>query len=131
MDFPWIPLFFNFLLLGIVLFVCRTINASHGKLLWNGALIYFVFCFLAMVLDFTLTMVFASASFHDHTQYETVASRMAWAGRFFGYLAPCAVSLVMGLLFRKRQQSAASPARAIVDTAKSVAPGEASAAVAS
>ncbi|KIG10359.1 hypothetical protein [Caballeronia concitans] len=112
MDFPWIPLFFNFLLLAIVLFVCRTINASHGKLLWNGALIYFVFCFLAMVLDFTLTMVFASAIFHDHTQYESVASRTAWSGRVLVYLIPCAVSLVMALRFRKRQRFAGSPVRA-------------------
>ncbi|VXB87614.1 conserved membrane hypothetical protein [Burkholderia sp. 8Y] len=108
MDFPWIPLFFNLLLMGVVLFACRTANAAIGEAVWNGALIYFVFCLLAMVLDFTLTMVFASASFHAHTQYEAVGSRTAWSTRLLSYVVPCAVSLVLALRFRRRQRSANS-----------------------
>ncbi|MDR5854283.1 hypothetical protein P9239_12610 [Caballeronia sp. LZ062] len=114
MDFPWIPLFFNLLLLGVVLFACRTANAANKTLNWNGALIYFVFCLLAMVLDFTLTMVFASASFHAHTQYESVGSRGAWSTRVACYLVPCAVSLVLALRFRQRQR-VAKPRAAAVD----------------
>ncbi|WP_244813695.1 hypothetical protein [Caballeronia sp. Lep1P3] len=106
MDFPWIPLIFNMVMLGIVLFVCRTINAANGQLLWNGALIYFVFAVLAMALDFALTMIFASASFHDNIQYERLASRTAWSDRILGYVIPCAVSLVLARSFRKRQRSA-------------------------
>nr|WP_284502904.1 hypothetical protein [Caballeronia sp. AZ10_KS36] len=106
MDFPWVPLLFNLLLLGAVLFACRTANAASGKPVWNGALIYCVFCALAMVLDFTLTMVFASAGFHAHTRYEAVGSRTAWSARVLGYLVPCAVSLVLALRFRQRQRSA-------------------------
>ncbi|MDR5738630.1 hypothetical protein [Caballeronia sp. LZ016] len=56
---------------------------------------------------------------------------MAWAGRIFGYLIPCAVALVMAMRFRKRQQSAASPARAVDETEDAVTAGEASAAAAS
>ncbi len=92
MALPWIPLLFNLTLLGVVMLICRTLNAGQGKLIWNGALLFFVFCFVAMSLDFTLTMVFASASFHDHTQYETVASRDAWTERILSYLIPCALS---------------------------------------
>ena len=112
MDFPWIPLFFNFLLLGTVLFVCRTINASNGNVSLNGALIYFVFCLLATVLDLTLTMVFASASFHSQTHYESAGSRTAWAERVFGYLVPCVVSLALAITFRRRQRFAGARARA-------------------
>ncbi len=53
MDFPWIPLLFNLTLLGVAMFICRTINASQGRLIWNGALVFFIFCFVATSLDFT------------------------------------------------------------------------------
>ncbi len=106
MAFPWISLLFNLALLGVMMFICHTLNASRGKLIWNGALLFFVFCFVAMLLDFTLTMVFASASFHDHTQYETVASRDAWTERIPSYLIPCAVSMLLALRFRRRQRFA-------------------------
>jgi hypothetical protein len=116
MDFPWIPFLFNITVLGVMLFICGTINASQGKLIWNGALLFFVFCSVAMVLDFTLTMVFASASFHDHTQYESFASRTAWAGRVLSYLIPCALSLLLACRFRKRQRFAAKRAGRIANT---------------
>jgi bacteriorhodopsin len=106
MDFPWIAILFSFALLGVTLFVCRTINAAQGKLIWNGALLFFTFCFVAMSLDFTLTMVFASANFHERTQYEVIASRDAWSGRLSSYLIPCAVSLLLALRFRRRQRYA-------------------------
>jgi bacteriorhodopsin len=106
MDFPWIAILFNFALLGVLLFICRTINAAQGKPIWNGALLFFTFCFVAMLLDFTLTMVFASASFHERTQYEVIASREAWSARILGYLIPCAVSLLLALRFRRRQRYA-------------------------
>ncbi|KMZ13795.1 hypothetical protein BHUM_02691c [Candidatus Burkholderia humilis] len=106
MDFPWIPLIINFLLLGAALFICRTINASQGNLAWNGALVFFIFCLIAMVFDFTLTMVFASASFHDRSEYETLASRTAWSERIFSYLIPWFVSMLHALRFRRRQRFA-------------------------
>ncbi|MDR5771684.1 hypothetical protein P9250_24280 [Caballeronia sp. LP006] len=114
MDFfPWLPLLFNLLLLCAVMFVCRTINASHGKLLWNGALVFFIFCFLAMALDFVLTMVFASASFHDHTQYESIATRSKWSERVLSYLIPCVVSALLAQRFRKRQRAALARKRRV------------------
>jgi hypothetical protein len=108
MDFPWIPLLFNFTLLVVTLFICRTINVRQGKLMWNGALLFFTLCFLAMSLDFILTMVFASASFHDKTQYESVASRTAWTERVPSYLIPCVISLLLAVRFRRRQRFAAA-----------------------
>jgi hypothetical protein len=106
MDFPWLPLLFNLTLLGVVLFVCRTLNASRGALIWNGALVFFIFCFLAMSLDYALTLVFATASFHDRTVYETFASRSAWTERILSYLIPCVVSLLLALRFRRQQRFA-------------------------
>jgi hypothetical protein len=104
MDFPWIPLLFNLALLGVIVFICHALNANQGKLVWNGALLFFTLNFLAMCLDFTLTMVFASASFHDHTQYESVATRSAWSERFFVYFIPCVVAALLALRFRRLQQ---------------------------
>jgi hypothetical protein len=106
MDFPWIPLLFNLALLGVIVFVCHTLNANTGKLIWNGALLFFILSFLAMCLDFTLTMVFASASFHDRTQYESVATRSAWGERFFVYFIPCVVAALLALRFRRLQHRA-------------------------
>jgi hypothetical protein len=111
MDFPLLPLLFNLALLGVSLFIGRVINASRGRMAWNGALLFFVCCFVAMLLDFILTMVFASASSHEHTQYESVASRTAWLERVLGYLIPCAISLFLALRFRRRQQFAEASGR--------------------
>ncbi|WP_321791425.1 hypothetical protein [Caballeronia sp. J97] len=104
MDFPWLPLFFNLALLCLTLFICRTLNAGEGSLRWNGALIFLVLCCLAMVLDFTLTMIFASAAFHERTSYDSFGSRIAWSERILTYLIPCAISLLLALRFRSRQR---------------------------
>jgi hypothetical protein len=115
MDFSWGPLLFNLTLLGVTLFICGTINARHGRLIWNGALIFFVFDFLAMVLDFMLTMVFASASLYGQTQYESVSSRTAWAARVLSYVIPCVLSLLLALRFRRRQRFAARGTSMVAD----------------
>ena len=114
MDFPWFALFFNLFLLGVALFVCRVLNASRGILTWNGALIFLILCVAAMLLDFTLTMIFASAHFHDRTPYDAYGSRTAWSERVFTYLIPCAVSLLLAWRFRRRQRfaDARTPAHA-------------------
>jgi hypothetical protein len=106
MDFPWLPLAFNLTLLGVALFVCRALNASRGTLTWNGALIFLVLCFSAMLLDFMLTMIFASANFHERTTYDSFGSRTAWSERVFTYLIPCAISLLLALRFLRRQRFA-------------------------
>ncbi|SPB16545.1 hypothetical protein NOV72_03745 [Caballeronia novacaledonica] len=106
MDFPWLPLAFSLTLLGLVLFICRTVNASLGALKWNGALLFLALCLLAMLLDFTLTMVFASASFYERTKYDDFGSRIAWSERIVTYLIPCAISLLLALRFRQRQRFA-------------------------
>ncbi|SAL64313.1 hypothetical protein AWB71_03733 [Caballeronia peredens] len=106
MDFPWLPLAFSLTLLGLMLFICRTINATHRTLRWNGALLFFALCFMAMLLDFTLTMIFASANFNDHTPYDHLASRTAWSARVLTYLIPCTVSLLLAWRFRRRQRLA-------------------------
>ena len=106
MDFPWLPLAFNLLLLGIALGICRTVNAWDGTLKWNGALLFLILCFVAMLLDFTLTMVFASANFHERTAYESLASKTAWSERIAVYLIPCAISLLLAWRFRRRQRFA-------------------------
>ena len=62
MNFPWFPLILNFVLLAAALLICNTLNAGRRAAVWNGAQILIGFCFLAMVLDFTLTFVFASAT---------------------------------------------------------------------
>jgi uncharacterized membrane protein len=111
MDFPWIPLAFSLTLLGLTLFICRTLNASEGTLRWNGALLFFTLCLLAMVLDFTLTMVFASASFHERNEYESFGSRIAWSERLLTYVVPCAVSLLLAWRFRRRQRLAHAAGR--------------------
>lgn len=104
MDFPWLPLAFSLTVLSLTLFVCRIINASQGLPRWNGALFFFTLCLLAMLLDFTLTMVFASASFYERSEYESFGSRIAWSERLLTYLIPCGVSLVLAWRFRRRQR---------------------------
>jgi hypothetical protein len=116
MDFPWFALLFNLALLGVALFACRLVNASRGILKWNGALIFLMLCVAAMLLDFTLTMVFASAHFHAHTGYDAYGSRAVWTARVLTYLIPCAISLLLAWRFRRRQRFAHAraqpPARA-------------------
>jgi hypothetical protein len=113
MDFPWLPLVCNLALLGVALLICRTVNASRGTLTYNGALIFLVLCFAAMLLDFSLTMVFASAHFHERTLYDAFGSRIAWSERVLTYLIPCAISLLLAWRFRRRQRFAheGSPSR--------------------
>ena|GEM_PF-1076074 len=106
MDFPWLPLAFNLTLLGLALFICRTMNASLGSLTWNGALLFLVLCLSAMLLDFTLTMIFATAGFNARTTYDSFGSRIAWSERILTYLIPCAISLLLALRFRRRQRFA-------------------------
>lgn len=111
MDFPWLPLAFNLALLGSVLLICHRLNEKQGTLEWNGALVFLVLCLSAMLLDFALTMVFASASFHERTEYESLASRKAWVARILTYVIPCAVSLLLAWRFRRRQRFARELAR--------------------
>ncbi|SAK67131.1 hypothetical protein AWB80_03255 [Caballeronia pedi] len=106
MDFPWLPLAFNLTLLGLALFICRALNASQGALTWNGALLFLALCLSAMLLDFTLTMIFASAGFNARTPYDSFGSRTAWSERILTYLIPCAISLLLALRFRRRQRFA-------------------------
>ncbi|KXU93526.1 hypothetical protein CR51_29310 [Caballeronia megalochromosomata] len=106
MDFPWLPLAFNLTLLGLTLFICRALNASLGVLKWNGALLFLTLCVSAMLLDFTLTMIFASAGFHERTQYDKLGSRIAWSERIITYLIPCTISLLLAWRFRRRQRFA-------------------------
>ncbi|MFM0321088.1 hypothetical protein [Caballeronia glebae] len=106
MHFPWLPLVFILGLLGFTLFVCRTLNASERSLKWNGALIFLFLCFAAMLLDFTLTMIFASAGFNARTPYDSFGSRIAWSERVVTYLIPGAISLFLALRFRRRQRFA-------------------------
>ncbi|MCG7401507.1 MULTISPECIES: hypothetical protein [Caballeronia] len=122
MHFPWLPLIFILSLLGVTLFVCRTLNASERALKWNGALIFLCLCGAAMVLDFTLTMIFASAGFDERTAYDTFGSRIAWTERIATYLIPCAISLLLALRFRRRQRFAleVSPERASAEREDSV-----------
>jgi hypothetical protein len=106
MEFPWLPLAFGLSLLALTLFVCRTINARRGVLRWNGARFFFMLCLLAMLLDFLLTMIFASANFPERTGYERFASRGAWSGRVVTYLIPLSMSLLLAVRFRGRQRLA-------------------------
>jgi len=106
MDFPWLPLAFSLTLFGLALFICRALNASLGAPKWNGALLFLALCVLAMLLDFTLTMVFASANFHERTRYDSLGSRIAWSERIVTYLIPCTISLLLALRFRRRQRFA-------------------------
>ena len=106
MDFPWLPLAFNLALLGVALFICHTLNASRASLTWNGALLFLVLCTAAMLLDFALTIIFASAHFHERTQYDAFGSRTAWSERILAYVIPCAIALLLAWRFRRRQRFA-------------------------
>ncbi len=52
-------------------------------------------------------MVFASASFHDHTHYGSMALRSAWTDRILAYLISCVISMLLALRFHRRQRFAA------------------------
>ena len=80
-DFPWFPLCLNFVLLGVALFVCKTINASRGAPEWNGALIFVGFCLLAIVADLLLTLVFRVRGVTDRMRYVSLSSTSAWSER--------------------------------------------------
>jgi hypothetical protein len=105
MNFPWFQLLLNFMLLGAAVFICNTINASVREARWNGALIFVGFCLLAMVLDFVLMRVFASATSAERTSYVSLASMSAWTERIIAYLIPCVAGLVLAARFRQRSRS--------------------------
>lgn len=106
MTFPWFPLCLNFALLGVALFVCKTINASRGAPVWNGALIFVGFCVLAIVADLLLTLVFASAPASDRMRYVNLSSTSAWSMRTVAYVIPCVVGIVLAVRFRQRKRAA-------------------------
>jgi hypothetical protein len=109
MNFPWFALILNFVLLAVFVFVCNTLNTGRRAPLLNGALIFVGFCCLAMLLDFTLTFVFASATTTDRERYIDLSSLSACGERAVAYLIPCAVAAVMALRRRARGQSPAEP----------------------
>ena len=104
MNFPWFPLILNFLLLAAALLICNTLNAGRRAPVWNGALIFIGFCVLAMVLDFTLTFVFASATTADRERYIDLSSLSAFGERAMAYVIPCVVAAVMAVRFRLRER---------------------------
>ena len=76
-------------------------------MLFNGALIFMIFCLLAMVLDLALTYVFASATTTDREQYIGLSSLGAYGERVVAYLIPGAAAALLALRFRARQRHAA------------------------
>jgi len=109
MNFPWFPLILNFVLLGAVVFVCNTLNTGRRASMLNGALIFIGFCCLAMLLDFTLTFVFASATTTDRERYIDLSSLSACGERAMAYAIPCVVATVMALRFRVQSRSSVEP----------------------
>ena len=109
MNFPWFPLILNFVLLAAAILVCNALNNTRRELAWNGALIFIGFCILAMVLDFALTFVFASATTTDKEHYIDLSSLSACGERAIAYAIPCAVAAVMALRFRLRDRSPQEP----------------------
>ncbi|MFK4440661.1 cell shape-determining protein MreD [Caballeronia udeis] len=109
MNFPWFPLIVNFLLLALFVFVCNTLNTGRRTSTLNGALIFIGFCCLAMLLDFTLTFVFASATTTDRERYIDLSSLSACGERALAYAIPCAVAAVMALRFRVRSRNPVEP----------------------
>ena len=109
MNFPWFPLILNFVLLAATVLICNTLNTGRREPVWNGALLFIGFCVLAMVLDFTLTFVFASATTADRERYIDLSSLSACGERAVAYAIPCVVAAVMALRFRLRDRSKAEP----------------------
>ena len=104
MNLPWFPLILNFLLLAAALLICNTLNAGRRAPVWNGALIFIGFCLLAMVLDFTLTFVFASATTADRARYIDLSSLSAFGERAMAYVIPCVAAAVIAVRFRLRKR---------------------------
>jgi hypothetical protein len=109
MNFPWFPLILNFVLLAAAVLICNALNAGRRAPVWNGALLFIGFCVLAMVLDFTLTFVFASATTDDRERYIDLSSLSACGERAVAYAIPCVVAAVMALRFRLRDRSKTEP----------------------
>jgi len=109
MNFPWFPLFLNFVLLAAAILICNVLNNARREPFWNGALIFVGFCLLAMTLDFVLTFVFASATTTDKERYIDLSSLSACGERAIAYAIPCAVAAVMALRFRLRDRSREEP----------------------
>ena len=109
MNFPWFPLTLNFVLLAVFVFVCNTLNTARRTSMLNGALIFIGFCCLAMLLDFTLTFVFASATTSDRERYIDLSSLSACGERAVAYAIPCVVAAVIALRFRSRSRSSVEP----------------------
>ena len=107
MNLPWFPLLLNFVLLAAFVFVCNTLNTGRRAPVLNGALIFIRFCCLAMLLDFTLTFVFASATTTDRERYIDLSSLSACGERAVSYAIPCVVAAVMALRFRAKSRSPA------------------------
>jgi hypothetical protein len=109
MNFPWFPLILNFVLLAAAILICNALNNTRRELVWNGALIFVGFCILAMVLDFALTFVFASATTTDKEHYIDLSSLSACGERAIAYAIPCAVAALMALRFRLRDRGPQEP----------------------
>ena len=109
MNFPWFPLILNFVLLAAAILICNALNNARREPVWNGALIFVGFCILAMVLDFVLTFVFASATTTDKERYIDLSSLSACGERTIAYVIPCAVAAVMALRFRLRDRGHEEP----------------------
>jgi cell shape-determining protein MreD len=109
MNFPWFPLILNFLLLALFVFVCHTLNTGRRTQALNGALIFIGFCCFAMLLDFALTFVFASATTTDRERYIDLSSLSACGERALAYAIPCAVAAAMALRFRVKSRGAIEP----------------------
>jgi hypothetical protein len=105
MTFPWFALILNFALLGASIFICNTLNTGRRGPPWNGALIFIGFCFLAMVLDIALTVVFASATTTDRERYIDLSSLAAYGERVVAYVIPCVAAAFMAVRFQVRQRS--------------------------
>jgi ABC-type Fe3+-siderophore transport system permease subunit len=104
MNFPWFALILNSLLLATALLICNTLNAGRRTPVWNGALIFIGFCLLAMLLDFTLTFVFASATTADRARYIDLSSLSAFGERAMAYVIPSVAAAVIAVRFRLRKR---------------------------
>ncbi|AME24965.1 hypothetical protein [Burkholderia sp. PAMC 26561] len=109
MTFPWFPLILNFVLLAAAILICNALNNARRELVWNGALLFVGFSILAMVLDFVLTFVFASATTTDKEHYIDLSSLSACGERAIAYVIPCMVAAIMALRFRLRDRSEDEP----------------------
>jgi hypothetical protein len=109
MNFPWFPLILNFVLLAATVLICNALNAGRREPVWNGALLFIGFCVLALVLDFTLTFVFASATTTDRERYIDLSSLSACGERALAYAIPCVAAAIMAFRFRLRDRGRAEP----------------------